>query len=133
MAPRRITGPEPPPFPDRWGTSTAAAEDAAEKRVRRERLARMAGLDAMVLVMSADDSPGFTGSTQNSDFTYLSPFDARGAAVLLALKPRTDAATSSDRRCIRAPSFWASASGSLSFPPTMRNISDGAGASLFEN
>lgn len=76
----------PPPRPDPGAPAAALAEDAAERRDRRERLARLAGPDAAVLVLSADDSPGFTGSTQGRDFTYLSPFDARGAAVLVLLE-----------------------------------------------
>jgi Xaa-Pro aminopeptidase len=87
--------PEAPPWPDRWGTARGDEPvDAAEKRARRERLAKLAGPDAAVLVLSADESPGFTGATQNLDFTYFSPFDARGAAVVLML--RSDAPTVSD-------------------------------------
>jgi len=88
--------PETPPWPDRWGTTRADEPvDAAEKRARRERLARLAGPGAAVLVLSASESPGFTGATQNCDFTYVSPFDARGAAMLMTLA--SDAATLDDR------------------------------------
>lgn len=83
----------PPPLPEPAASAQAApAKDAAERRDRRERLARRAGADAAVLVLAADDSPGFTGSTQNRDYTYFSPFDARGAAVLVFTEPGPPAA-----------------------------------------
>jgi len=98
---KEVPLPETPPFPDRWGTTRGdEPTDAAEKRVRRERLANLAGPDAAVLILSAAESPGFTGATQNCDFTYVSPFDARGAAVLVALAPGAnpaDKATLDDR------------------------------------
>ena len=77
----------PAPRPEASSPAPGIAADAAEKRDRRERLARLAGADAAVLVLAADDSPGFTGSTQSRDYSYLSPFDARGAAVLVMLEP----------------------------------------------
>ena len=89
--------PPPPPAPAVRGP---APEDPAEKRERRERLARLAGPDAAVLVLSAEDSPGFTGSTQNTDFAYLCPYEARGAAILLAAGPG-DTPAVSDRLYVR--------------------------------
>jgi Xaa-Pro aminopeptidase len=84
---------EPPPFPERWATKrTDEPVDAQEKRARRERLANLAGRDAAVLILSAGESPGFTGATQSGDFAYVSPFEARDAAVLLLLVPAADAA-----------------------------------------
>jgi len=93
-----------PPAPA--APASASPEDAerAEKRDRRAHLANLAGRDAAVLVLAADDSPGFTGATQNCDFLYLSPFDARGAAVLVTLEPGADAAAEprvSDRLYLR--------------------------------
>ena len=70
---------------------SAESAEREEKHVRRGRLAELAGERAAVLVLAADDSPGFTGATQNCDFTYLSPFDARGAAVLLTLEGKDEA------------------------------------------
>jgi Xaa-Pro aminopeptidase len=83
-----------PAAPPPSAAKAAASEDAerAEKRDRRARLAKLAGREAAVLVLAADDSPGFTGSTQSRDFEYLSPFDARGAAILLTLDAADDPA-----------------------------------------
>jgi Xaa-Pro aminopeptidase len=93
-----------PPAPAASPSASPEAAERAEKRDRRARLANLAGRDAAVLVLAADDSPGFTGATQNRDFEYLSPFDARGAAVLVTLDPGADAAAEprvSDRLYLR--------------------------------
>lgn len=78
---------------DQRAASAAETAERMEKRDRRGRLALLAGPDAAVLVLAADDSPGFTGSTQNHDFEYFSPFDARGAAVLVTLEGPAEAGT----------------------------------------
>lgn len=98
-----------PPRPDPGIPAPAREPDlAAEKRERRVRLAALAGADAAVLVLSADDAPGFTGPTQSSDFTYVSPFDARGAAVAawIELAPGWDATLrTSDALFLRPRNF----------------------------
>ena len=68
----------------------AEPTEAEEKRGRRERAAALAGPDAVVLVLAADGSRGIFPVPRNHDFTYLSPLEAPGAAVLVAMeKPAT--------------------------------------------
>jgi Xaa-Pro aminopeptidase len=86
------------PKPTAGQAPSGETSERAEKDVRRERLASLAGPGAAVLVLAADDSPGFTGATQNRDFEYLSPFDARGAALLMTLEPAGEAGTRTDDR-----------------------------------
>jgi Xaa-Pro aminopeptidase len=85
--------PPPPPRPSEERPSETTPALAAEKAERRRRAAELAGPDAVLLVLSPPQAGGVPWSNRNADFEYLSPVEAREAAVLVAAGRRPEAGT----------------------------------------